>query len=159
MRRTLFYFGLVLACYLSGPGTAQGRRPSHSWTPHLSAVRDWRFWAGEGLIAVSVALDAKSTCDGFGHGFVEGGTIQHGGHNCAVTAGAMVGAGAFYTSLNLIGHKYAVDPNDGWFRNVAAFAVPASVAAVHLSTAARNWTVAPPPDTAAARARLAQGSN
>jgi len=159
MRRTLVCLVLVSACFSFTPGTAQGRRPPKQWTPHLSAMRDWRFWAGEGLIAAAVVLDAKSTCDGFGHGFVEGGTIQHGGHNCAVTAGAMVGAGAFYTSLDLLGHKYAVDPNDRVWRNIAAFAVPASAAAVHVTVAAHNWSLAPPPDTAAARARLATGGN
>jgi len=80
MKKFLITGVLALACVV--PAKAQdasiewARMPTPRYVlrhgpRHFYA--DWRWWLGEGVIGLSNALDAHSTCNGFGYGAIESG--------------------------------------------------------------------------------------
>jgi hypothetical protein len=135
-------------------GRAQGVRPVQSGRTHISALRDWRFWTGEAVIAASQILDGASTCKAFHYGAVESSPLDRGSRSCRTASLGLSGAFAFDTALNLLQHKWFVDGNGGVLDTVIAFSVPAAVAPIHFQAAAHNYHLIRTDELAAARARL-----
>jgi len=138
---------------------AQGVRRIDTRRTHISALRDWRFWTGEAIIAASQIVDGASTCRAFASGAVETSPIGRGGHSCRTTGLVLGGAFAFDTTLNLLEHKYFIEKPGGAFDDVIAFSVPAAVAPIHFAAAAHNFRVADRPDISSAVARIAPGAH
>jgi hypothetical protein len=110
-------------------------------SPHW--YKDKRWWAGEAIIGLSVALDAHSTCQAVGRG-VETSIAFPGPRSCAETAGISLGAFGFYTVLHAaewhVGHD---DPNKV-IRGLTPWMIPAAVAPIHLYAAAHNYGLPTP---------------
>ena len=97
---------LLLLC-LALPAQASPRRP---W-------RDKRWLAGLGIIGLSVAADALSSCQRIGQRGVETSPVFNGNRSCATTAGIAVGAFAFYTALHATEWKVGHDDPTRIFRD------------------------------------------
>jgi len=154
MRARIAVLILALTLGMASYSRAQGTRPNWAGRVHVSALRDWRFVAGEAVIATVQILDGYSSCRAFGRGYVEGNPVFKGNHSCRNVGLQMGGAFAFDTTLNLLEHKYgAGDPSRFW-RNFAAWSIPAIAVAVHGSAAAHNFSLADKSAQAIARARI-----
>jgi len=111
--------------------------------PVKASPRHWytskAWWAGETIIALSVALDAHSTCQGFGQGLREGSVLLYGNRSCPAAAGISLGAFAGYTALHAaewhVGHD---DPNKV-IRRLTPWMLPAAVAPLHFYAAGHNY--------------------
>lgn len=138
---------VVLLLALAVPAQAA---PKHFW-------RDWKWWAGEAVIATSLALDAHSSCRGISMGYYEGNRLLYGSRSCAAVSGAAAGGFAFYTTLHAlawhcesnIGWKcYGLNQDDGKYRKAwqtfAYTGIPATAVAFNLRAAIHNYKLPEP---------------
>lgn len=113
--------------------------PAESAQKHW--YRDWKTWAGVGIIGFSTGLDAHSTCQAFAHGAVETSLALNGNRSCATAAETMAGAFAFYTTLHALESHFGHKDESRFVRDVTPWAIPAVVAGIHLSAAIHNYEI------------------
>jgi hypothetical protein len=138
---------LAFALFAIAPGAFAA--PRH-W------YRDWRWWTGTGVIALSVALDAHSTCRGFERGYVEGSRLLSGTRSCGATAGVAAGSFLFYTGMHALAWHcesdtsapfrcHGLNQDDSKYRKylqtLTYVAIPATAASFHLPAAAHNYSL------------------
>lgn len=130
IRKRTVAIGLIIFALLAAPSASARQR---KW------YRDWKFWAGEGVIAAALVLDGRSTCDGFKYGFVEANAFSRGTRSCPRIARQLIIAGAVYTTVNLLEHKYVVEPGHRYWNFAAYVETPVIVGVGHGYAADRNF--------------------
>ena len=124
---------------------------------HAAALHDWKFWAGETVIAISLFEDGRSTCRNFRYGFVEGTGLAQGTHSCGVIAGKLTGAFAFDTGMNLLERHFGHEDPSPVIRNITPWVVPTIICAVHCTAAGHNYSLTPPEGKTNASINLVRG--
>lgn len=139
---------LVLAfCFACGGQTPAYARPHESRiTNHQSrpALKDWRWWIGEGIILGAVAADAASSCRFPAHGYREANPILGPHPSCRDTSLLLTGAAGFYTGLHLLNHWIGRNEDYGPNQWLRYGSVPLAVAAVHGTAAVHNYMLPVP---------------
>lgn len=59
---------------------------------HKSALKNWKWWAGEGVQVAAMVASAQVSCNGYKRGLVEGFGLTPGVHSCGLTY-AITGVG------------------------------------------------------------------
>lgn len=136
---------LFVAClFTAGVSHAQGAGVSLSTPAHKSALRDWRWWVGEGVIVGATVLDAQSTCRNFRRGYAEGVGPLAGQKDCVKTSLFAVGANATYTAMHLWVHRTAKDADVRGEKPMSYMLIPGIVFAIHGSAAIHNYRLPDP---------------
>lgn len=146
---------VVLAILVSGASAQNQRYLLKPWTwmksnateveyqtlerRHDSMLRSGKFWAGVGVIALSMALDAHSTAKNVGRGGYEGNPLLgHYPSNRRIATWASVGTGVGF-GLHAAAWKLSHnDPSRAW-REFGAWGVPAAAVGVNGTAAYRNY--------------------
>jgi hypothetical protein len=93
-------------------------RPRHWYS-------DPKFWIGEAVIVGSTYADARTTCNGFGRGYVEGNPLDRGAHNCGAAIGILSIGTGIYTGLHIASYRMLQDDTSKAWRGVSLVTVPA----------------------------------
>jgi hypothetical protein len=154
MKRTLAILAFSVTLAMASSSHAYAAPPPAPASAHKSALRDWKWWIGEGVILASTALDAHSTCRNMRYGYLEQTWPLRGSSSCRATVGFIIGGVSVYTAIHLLFHKHVVG-RDSLPLDVAGYAeIPAIVAGIHLSAAAHNYSLPVPRLDPAVVARL-----
>lgn len=116
--------------------------PAHASPRHWYADKRW--WVGEGIIALSVALDAHSSCLAVNRG-VDTSIAFPSRRSCGADTGIGLGAFAAYTALHAAEWHFGHDDPSRAIRALTPWMLPAVVAPIHLSAAIHNYMLPAPP--------------
>lgn len=117
-------------------GAQVDARPRHWYT-------DKQFWLGEAVIIGATVADAKTTCDGFHRGLVEGNPLDRGSHSCGATIGLLSIGTVVYSTLHIASYRMLQDDDSRRWRALSLVAVPAIACAFHCSAAIHNANLGP----------------